>query len=243
MGRVSPSAFGVDRFHVSVHDVAPEWAAETAEIFDALTPLVGSRVSAGVVPCWGGRPLRPGDEQLVAGRAQEVLLHGWTHRRERGRGPVSLLTGGADEFAGLGADAAAARLRAGRDALSERLGTPVEGFLPPAYRLGSVGTETLAAVGLRYRVGWASAADVHGRTVRLATRIWDVSPLAALSRAAAAVGHLADLRPGAVPTITIHPLDVRRGFLPHALAAVRAQLALGRTPALIRELIDRAQTR
>lgn len=243
MGRVSSSGSGVDRFHVSVHDVTPAWGAEISEIFDALEPLVGARLSAGVVPRWGGRPLRAGDERLVAGRAEEILLHGWSHRRERGYGAISLLTGRADEFSGLRPEVARSMLAAGRGALSDRLGVAVEGFLPPAYQLGPVGPRTLAAAGLRYRVGWGSAADVEGGFVRLATRIWDVSPLATLSRAAAAVGHVADLRRGAIPTITIHPFDVRRGFLPHALAAVRAQLAIGRAPALIRDLLDGERTR
>lgn len=226
-------------FHVSIHDVAPVWAAEIDAIFAALTPLAGTTMSAAVVPCWGGEPFQARDAGLVSGRADEVLLHGWQHRRERGRGVVSFLTGGADEFSRLPRDEAIERLLRGREVLGSLVDAPIDGFLPPAYQAGAVDSDVLAAVGLRYRVGWASANDVDGHSVRLATRIWDVSPVAVLSRFGASTGRIAELRPGAVPTITVHPLDVRRGFLPHVIQHVRALLAAGRRPALVRDLLAR----
>ncbi|MFF0546416.1 hypothetical protein ACWEVD_04725 [Nocardia thailandica] len=225
------------RFHVSVHDVAAVWERETEAIFAALAPLVGPRFSAAVVPCWHGLTLQRRDSRLIAGRAGEVLLHGWRHRRERGRGPVSVLTGGADEFAGLRAEAAVERLRRGRDLVSSVFGCAVEGFLPPAFRRGPVDTASLIAAGLRYRVGWASARDISGRTVPLATTVWDVSPLADLSRVGAPVGRLVRRRPGAVPVITVHPLDVRRGLLPAVVAEIEDLLRLGARPALVRDLL------
>jgi predicted deacetylase len=227
-------------FHVSVHDAAPAWAAELAEIFSKLRPLVGRTASAAVVPAWRGRPLSPGDAAfaaLVDGGAEELLLHGWSHRREDGRGVVSFLTGGADEFAGLPRGEARARLLRGRDVVKALFGRAAEGFLAPAFQDGAVDADALSGAGLSYRVGWASVDAVDGRSARLATRIWDVSPLAALSRVGEAVGRLSELRRGAVPTIAVHPLDVRRGFLPRAVRAVEDLLAAGRTPVLLRDIV------
>lgn len=231
-------AFEMTRlFHIAVHDVAPVWATEIDEIFGALGPLVGARVAAGLVPCWHGEPLRAGDDALVGGRAEELLLHGWEHRRAGGRGPISLLTVGADEFSGLARAEARRRLERGRDLLETVFARPIDGFLPPAYQFGAVDPALLAEIGFRYRVGWARAADVRGTSVRLATRSWDVSPVAALSALGAGAGRLAEMRRNTVPAIVIHPLDVRRGLLPRAVTTVRSMLDRGRRPALVRELL------
>jgi predicted deacetylase len=69
-----------------------------------LAPILGRRLSVGVVPEWHGRwPLaaHPDYCRLVLEGAEELLLHGYFHQRQRGRGPTSLLTDRSDEMNGL----------------------------------------------------------------------------------------------------------------------------------------------
>jgi predicted deacetylase len=89
---------------VCIHDAAPVFERETRMMIRDLAPLVGRRLSFGVVPDWNGAwPLseHPDYCRLVRDNAEELLLHGCFHRRGRGRGPTTWLTGGTDEMNGL----------------------------------------------------------------------------------------------------------------------------------------------
>ncbi|RMI32275.1 DUF2334 domain-containing protein [Nocardia stercoris] len=230
-------------FHVSVLDVAPVWASEIAEILDAVQPMIGTSLSAAVVPCWGGEPFTAADAGIIVGRADELLLHGYRHRRVRGTGVISVTSGGIDEFAGLDRDEAETALRDGLDLLGDALGVRIDGFLPPGYRFGAVDEYVLAAAGLRYRVGWASAADVDGCSIRLATRIPNMSRFTMASRAGAVATRIAALRTGAVPTVVLRPADVWNRTVGDAVGRIRSLTARGFRPALIRDLLAESDFR
>src|SRR5687768_1511372 len=100
-------------FLVCIHDAAPAFARETRTMIRDLAPLVGRRLSFGVVPNWYGKwPLTANRDycRMVRESAEELLLHGYFHRRQaspvgrdaRSSGwPAALLTKSSDEMNGL----------------------------------------------------------------------------------------------------------------------------------------------
>jgi len=82
-------------------------ARETRVMIRDLAPLLGRRLSFGVVPNWHGEwPLaaHPDYCRLVREGAEELLLHGYFHQRQRGRGPIALFAESCDEMNGLDLD-------------------------------------------------------------------------------------------------------------------------------------------
>jgi predicted deacetylase len=142
-------------FLVVLHDVAPPFAIQIEKIVAAMQPLIGSRLGAAVVPSWHGRTLTAADDGFagfVQASFDEILLHGYEHRRTGGAGLVSMLTGRSDEFNGLSAAEAATRLRCGQQILQERFGRRAEGFIAPTYQRGVLDAPLLAAEGMRFHV-------------------------------------------------------------------------------------------
>ena len=93
------------RFLICIHDATPAYAIETRMMIQGLAPLVGRRLSFGVVPNWRGEwPLTAHRDycRMVQGSSDELLLHGYLHQRQRGRGPITMLAG-SDEMNGLDA--------------------------------------------------------------------------------------------------------------------------------------------
>lgn len=79
-------------FLVCIHDATPAHARETALMIKDLAPLIGRRLSFGVVPNWHGEwPLAANGAYCskIAESSDELLLHGYFHHRQRGSGPVS----------------------------------------------------------------------------------------------------------------------------------------------------------
>jgi len=237
-----------DQFVVCVHDVWPAHEREIAAIFDALRPRLGRAVSVAAVPLPAGKPWVNACPlaSLVRESSDEVLLHGLTHQRPRSMSPLSTLIGRHDEFARLHLGETMARLRQGRELLADLIGTPVHGVLPPAWRAGRI-PAALDDVGLEFVVGMTCvrvARSRGGRTVPLATRSWDAGPIGPL-------GHLLDLwgatlawrKTAAVPSIALHPADVRRNFLPRAMACIDRLLAVGRRPTTFRQLLVASSAR
>ena len=107
------------RFLVCIHDATPAYARETRMMIRDLAPLLGRRLSFGVVPNWYGEwPLTAHPEYcgLIQESSEELLLHGYFHRRQRGWGPITLLTESGDEMNGL--DAEETRRTLERDSVS-----------------------------------------------------------------------------------------------------------------------------
>jgi hypothetical protein len=234
-----------EHFVVCVHDAWPAHARELATIFDALRPRIGRTFAVAAVPLpmeepWSAHA--PAARELAAqirDGADELLLHGLTHRRPPSRSPLSWIIGRNDEFARLAPAETASRLRRGLQLLGDAIGLPVRGVLPPAWRAGNI-PAALDDVGLDFIVGMTCVRTTTrggGRMVPLATRSWDAGPIAPL-------GHLLDLwgtalscRPTAVPSIALHPADVTRNFLPRALSCIDRLLAAGRRPTTFRQLL------
>ncbi|WP_165248617.1 DUF2334 domain-containing protein [Paludisphaera soli] len=227
-------------FAVVVHDVAPALAEHLADVRRAIAPLVGDRLSAAVVPCWHGAALGAGRRdarflRVLERSAGAFLMHGFAHRQDR-LGPIAMLSGRSNELDGLSLDETRRRLEAGRAILDRRLGRPVEGFVPPAWRSGRAGMAELARHGFRFRAGFSSLEFVDAPPIGLATWSWDWGVLAPLGPAGARLGDaLHRLRPGSLPCVVLHPADAGRGLLPRAVRVVERLIGRGRTPVLLAE--------
>ncbi len=118
---------------VVIHDFAPVFVRELSTIVETLLPIVGHQLSAAVVPRWRGSSSgRTGEGYRELMRiARERLLHGWTHQSRDWWQPISLLTGRADEFRGLGAAIIRQRIEAAQAEFTELTGEAAQGLLPP----------------------------------------------------------------------------------------------------------------
>src|SRR6059058_4720675 len=139
----------------SIHDVSPRFEGEVDRLLDALAPYVGSKLAMLVVPNhWGDSPIVPGSP--FAGRLRrwaengvEMFLHGLVHRDEAQHGRAAdrfrarHLTAGEGEFLGLTRREAADRIRRGRDIVEQATGTPIAGFIAPAWLYGPGALEAL----------------------------------------------------------------------------------------------------
>ncbi len=176
------------------------------------------------VPRWHSLPPEPDDSahwQRWTEFFAEILLHGWTHRREHRPGLVSLVTGRADELAGLLPRDVAARVAAGRSELEEIIGRPITGFVPPAWQLPG-GFAALRETGLEYSVGFRRLESSQPLRIPLATYSWDWGRLPLVGRLGAQLGTCFRLiTPHAIPVIVLHPADVDRGSVSPAVARIR----------------------
>jgi hypothetical protein len=128
-------------FHVCIHDATPAYARETRVMLQDLAPLLGRRLSFGVVPNWHGEwPLAAHPEycRLIQDASEEILLHGYFHHRQRGRGPITLLTDSCDEMNGLDVEETRRTLERGQHVFTKVFGEPARGFLAPAWQRGHV---------------------------------------------------------------------------------------------------------
>ena len=128
------------RFVVCIHDATPAYARETRAMLRDLAPLLGRRVSLGVVPDWQGQwPLTAHRDycRFVRESSAELLLHGYFHQRLRGGGPATLIAGRSDEMNGLDAEDTRRTVERGQRVFTEVFGEPARGFVRPP---GSAGT-------------------------------------------------------------------------------------------------------
>jgi predicted deacetylase len=226
-------------FIVIVHDVAPPFLSPLHVIADALRPLIGGAVAGAVVPCWHGSTSTSDYAFWEHTRKcyGEVLLHGYTHRSQRRFEPTSLLTEQANEFTGLSLAEAQDRVQQGQAALGDLLGTLAHGFVPPAWQPGPLTPAALASAGLRYQLSFRYLSTIEEKHP-LTVWSWDCGRIAALGLLGGTFGTLHfTWCPTHLPCVVLHPRDVARGFLRHALARVQQLLASGRQPMLPRELV------
>ena len=230
-------------FLVCIHDATPAYAAETRAMLRDLAPLVGRRLSFGVVPDWHGAwPLsaHPAYCALLREGGEELLLHGYFHRRAsgQGRGPTTWLAEGADEMNGLDAGETRRTLERGQRVLTDVFGEPARGFLAPGWQRGHVRATNVASLGLEHVVGFFSLQSRSGRRVPLATWTWDCGRWGWLGHAGHGVGWLSQSLARGVPTLAIHPRDLARGFWPAILRLTRELLAAGYAPSTIAGLLE-----
>lgn len=224
-------------FLVCIHDATPAYARETRMMLRDLAPLLGRRLSFAVVPDWHGEwPLaaHPDYCRLVRESAEEILLHGYFHRRRRGWGPITFLAEGSDEMNGLDPEETRRTLDRGQRVFAEVFGEPARGFLAPAWQPGHVRTDN--SMGLEHVLGFFSLESAAGRRVPLATFTWDCGRWGWLGHLGHGIGGLLQSL-DRVPTLAIHPRDLERGFWPRILQLIRKLREAGYEPGTPTELL------
>lgn len=211
------------RFLVCIHDATPAYARETRVMIRDLAPVIGRRLSLGVVPNWHDRwPLsaHPGYCDLLKESAEEMLLHGYFHRRQRGRGPITLLAEGSDEMNGLDVDETRRTLERGQQVFDAVFGERARGFLAPAWQRGRVQPALAQRHGVDHVLGFFRVESRTGRKIPLATWTWDCGPWSGLGHAGHALGWLSQSLHLGVPALAIHPRDLDRGYWPKILRLI-----------------------
>jgi hypothetical protein len=234
----------VPPFLVCIHDTTPACARETRMMIEDLAPILGRRLSFGVVPNWHGEwPLAAHRDycRLISDSSDELLLHGYFHQRRRGRGPIALLTDSGDEMNGLDPDETRETLERGQQDFAEVFGKPARTFLAPAWQRGQVRLGEGNSSGLEHALGFFSLDSRAGRRVRLATWTWDCDRWGQLGYVGQGIGWLFQSLHRGVPTLAIHPKDLQRGFWPTILRVTEQLLESGfepTTPAALLEASD-----
>jgi peptidoglycan/xylan/chitin deacetylase (PgdA/CDA1 family) len=229
-------------FLVCIHDATPAYARETRLMLQDLAPLLGRRLSFGVVPDWYGEwPLaaHPDYCRLVQESCDELLLHGYFHQRQHGRGLTSLLTRNGDEMNGLDPEETRRTIERGQRVFSDVFGEPARGFLAPAWQRGHVGRPEGRHydAGLDYVLGFFSVQSSAGRHVPLATWSWDCGRWGWLGHLGHGIGWLSHSVDRGVPTLAIHPRDLERGFWPAIVRLTRELIDAGYEPATVAGLL------
>jgi peptidoglycan/xylan/chitin deacetylase (PgdA/CDA1 family) len=228
-------------FLVCIHDATPAYDHETRVMMRDLAPVLGRRLSVGVVPDWHGEwPLaaHPGYCRLIRESAEEVLLHGYFHQRRRGWGPTSVLTQGGDEMNGLDPEDTRRTLERGQRVFTDAFGEPARGFIAPAWQRGHVRIGNGNSAGLDHVLGFFSLESRAGRRVPLATWSWDCGRWSWLGHVGHGMGWLRQSLDRGVPTLAIHPNDLRRGFWRKILRLTHELLDRGYEPSTSAGLLD-----
>ncbi|MGI5239520.1 DUF2334 domain-containing protein [Dactylosporangium sp. CA-139066] len=225
---------------VSVHDVAPASAEETAR-WCADADALGIPVSLLVIPGpWRGMALSEdaGYAEVLRereARGDEIVLHGWCHqagpegtavRRAVGRAVAR----GAAEFAALD-EAQAARRLADARAVFDALGLATTGFTPPGWLASPAALRALKGAGFRYTTDHFGVKDLtSGRSRRgfaLSHRPGGTGERLGSAILRAGASWAARRRRGLV-RVALHPDDLKRpGLRDDTLRAVEGALKAG----------------
>jgi predicted deacetylase len=231
-----------------VHDVAPATWPDCAPLLELLAPL-GVRATLLVVPHYHGGCRADADPAFVAAlrervlHGDEVVVHGYYHR-DTGPPPRTpldwgrrrLCTAGEGEFGALAAEAALARIRAGRD-MVQAMGLTPRGFVAPAWLLGPGAWQALRVA----RLGYTSTRDAliplaaTLRAGRVAAPSLVYSSRSPLRRALSRRWNARRLRLlGAAPHVraALHPEDARHAAVLSHWGELLQELAATRRPAL-----------
>jgi hypothetical protein len=206
-----------------------------------LAPVLGRRFSFAVVPNWYGEwPLtaHPDYCRLLREASEELLLHGYFHRRQRGWGPTTLLAERCDEMNGLDPEATRRTLERGQRVFAEVFGAPARGFLAPAWQRGHVRVNSVNSIGLDHVVGFFNLQSSAGRKVPLTTWSWDCGRWAWLGHVGDAIGRLSHSLDRGVTTLAMHPRDLQRGFWPTILRLTQTLVESGYQPSTAAGLVE-----
>lgn len=223
---------------VSIHDVAPATWPACRRLLRAIREVADIPLTLLVVPCYhGSDSIDPGYEAMLAAllaQGHELALHGYRHLDSgppasdwRQRWLRGVYTRGEGEFAALGAAQSRLLLALGLEWFGRR-GWPVDGFVPPAWLLGSGAWLALREAPFSYTTTWP-----HFHLLSPRRRIWSPSLVyAARNRSgrqlsprlaeaqAACMGAAGLVRLGLHPADAAHPALLR-----HAQHLVGALLA------------------
>jgi hypothetical protein len=195
-----------------------------------------------VVPNWHGEwPLtaHPDYCRLVRESAEELLLHGCFHRRQRGWGPTTWLAERADEMNGLDSGETVRTLEHGQRVFTDAFGEPARAFLAPAWQAGRVRLDEGNIPALDSVLGFFFLESRTGRKVPLATWSWDCGRWGWLGHVGHGIGWLRQSLDRGVPALAIHPRDLERGFWPTILKVTRGLLEAGYEPSTPAGLLER----
>ena len=227
-------------FLVCIHDASPAHVRETERIIRDLAPLVGRRLSLGVVPNWRGEwPLTEHAEycRMIQDASEELLLHGYFHRRQRGWGAASLLAERCDEMNGLDREETRLIVARGQQMFRDVFGRAALGFLAPGWQPGHV-RRLDATVGVQHTLGFFSLDTRTTLHVPLATWTWDCGRWSWLGYIGHEIGRLLQRLAGRVPVLAIHPRDLERGFWPRILRLTHDLLDAGFMPSTPAGLLE-----
>lgn len=225
-------------FLVCIHDATPAYARETRMMIGDLAPRIGRHLSFAVVPDWHGEwPLtaHPNYCELLMEHSEELLLHGYCHRRERGWGATTWLAECSDEMSGLDAETTRGTVYRGQRVFTEAFGASARGFLAPAWQRGHVCATN--GFGLEHVVGFFSLDARAGRTIPLATATWDCGRWGWLGHIGHAIGAFLQSLDRGVPVIAIHPRDLERGYWHTILELTEALIEKGYEPTTPAQLL------
>lgn len=229
-------------FLICIHDATPAFARETERLLRDLEPLVGRRISLGVVPDWRGEwslSAHPGYCRMIAAAAGELLLHGCCHHRRDGGGPVTWLAERSDEMSGLDREQTRRTIESAQAIFSDAFGARARGFLPPAWQRGRVYRGPGQSFGLDYVMDFFSVESRADERIPLATSSWDCGRWGWLGHVGDGVGWALRAADRGVPVVAIHPRDLARGFWPRILRLTGSLLASGYQPATPAGMLER----
>ncbi|USX24864.1 polysaccharide deacetylase family protein [Oxalobacteraceae bacterium OTU3CINTB1] len=221
---------------VSIHDVAPATWPACQRLLAAIHEVADIPLTLLVVPCYHGhdRPDPGYDAMLTAllARGHELALHGYRHLDSgppasgwRKRWLRGVYTRNEGEFSALSAAQSRLLLALGLEWFDRR-GWPVDGFVPPAWLLGSGAWLALRDAPFSYTTTWT-----HFHLLSPRRRIWSpslvyaarnrsgrqLSPRLAVAQAAC-MGAAGLVRLGLHPADAAHPALLRHAQ--HLLGAL-----------------------
>lgn len=236
-------------FCVVLHDVAGLFQTQVQEIVQQVGDLVDGCFACGMVPFWHGKDdkRQMADLVSVCGECEEWMIHGMTHRRERGGRLVSWLTNGADEFGGLRPVEIQERVAKSQERIRALTGPRPMGMVAPCWRL-PVSPHQLQ--GIDYVMGYNGLVSCCSDAGQVPLQ---AAPLAAVPLASwsydwgrfGSVASVVNIIPAwrfqfiknVVPCVVIHPADVGRGWLPVAVHRIQKLLDLGYQPVTPQKLM------
>ncbi len=237
----------------SIHDVTPSQMGR----LETLIPIVEQAVGAGrfallVVPDFH-RAGRVCDDRAFARKLRawaddgcEIFLHGFTHLDESthetraARIKAQRMTAGEGEFLGLTHAEATSKLAEGRAMIEDVIGSPVAGFIAPAWLYGADSLQAIADQGFdlaedHFHV-WnpqSGAVLARGPVITYASRslprllgslLWSRVATVALARAKTV-------------RLAVHPHDVASPELVTEIARALAAFTRTHTPSAYRDLL------
>ncbi len=228
------------RLVVSVHDVSPATADETAQ-WCADADELGIPVSLLVIPgSWRGESLAaaPDYARVLQGRrakGDEIVLHGWEHVAGPEGSAARRLVGqavarGAAEFAALDEAQAAQRISSA-GAVMDESGLGTAGFTPPGWLASPSAERALVAAGYTHTTNHFGVKDLRSGKLHRGFALSHRPSGGVGERIGAEMMRRVAKRSagrGALVRIALHPDDLHRpGLREVTLRAIESALAAG----------------